>query len=95
MVKIDEKRHPDRDPDYERKRQKELNRFDYCFIRINHDQIVFNVYQEFGRVSTYIAESIKKQTEELTKKSLMDDLSKTLLGLEIKSNYSIKSKCFK
>ena len=68
MVKTGEKGHPDRDPDYERKRQKELNRFDYCFIRINNDQIVFNVYQEFGRVSAYIAESIKKQTEELTKK---------------------------
>ena len=25
----------------------------------------------------------------------MDDISKTLLGLEIKSNYSIKSKCLK
>ena len=48
MVKTGEKGHPDRDPDYERKRQKELNRFDYCFIRINNDQIVFNVYQEFG-----------------------------------------------
>ena len=95
MVKTGEKGHPDRDPDYERKRQKELNRFDYCFIRINNDQIVFNVYQEFGRVSAYIAESIEKQTEELTKKSQMDDLSKTLLGLEIKSNYSIKSKCLK
>ena len=95
MQKTDEKRHPDRDPDYERKRQKELDRFDYYFIRINHDQIVFNVYQKFVRVSAYIAESIKKQTEELTEKSLMDDLSKTLLGLKIKSNYSIKSKCLK
>ena len=46
-------------------------------------------------MSTYIVESIKKQTEELTKKSLIDDLSKRLLGLEFKSNHSIKSKCLK
>ena len=46
-------------------------------------------------MSTYIAESIKKQTEELTKKLLIDDLSKRLLGLELelKSSQSIKSKC--
>ena len=46
-------------------------------------------------MSTYIAESIKKQTEELTKKSLIDDLSKKLLELDFKSNYSIKSKYLK
>ena len=46
-------------------------------------------------MTTYIFESIKKQTEELTKKSLIDDLSKRLLGLEFKSNHSIKSKCLK
>ena len=54
-----------------------------------------NDYEEFGRVRTYIAESIKKQTEESTKKSLIDDLLKILLGLEFKSNHSIKSKCLK
>ena len=30
-----------------------------------------------------------------TKKSLIDNLSKRLLGLEFKSNHSIKSKCLK
>ena len=34
---------------------------------------------------------IKKSTE----KSLIDDFSKRLLGLEFKSNYPIKSKCLK
>ena len=38
--------------------------------------------------------STKKQTEKSTKKSLID-LSKRLLELEIKSNHSIKTKCFK
>ena len=52
----------------------------------------FNDYEEFGRVSAYIAESVKKQTEESAKKSLIDDFSKILLWLEFKSNHSIKSK---
>ena len=46
-------------------------------------------------MGTYIAESIKKQAEELNEKSLIDDLSKRRLGLEFKSNHSIKSKCLK
>ena len=67
----------------------------YHLIRINPDKIDFNDYEEFGRVSAYIAESIKKQTGKSTKNSLIDDLSKRLLELEFKSNHSIKSKCLK
>ena len=91
VVEIDEKGHVDRDPDYKRKRQKELEKFNYHLIRINPDKIDFNDYEEFGRESAYIAESIKKQT----KKSLISDLSKRLLGLEFKSNHPIKLKCLK
>ena len=40
----------------------------------------------------HITKSTKKQTEKLTKKSLIDDLSKRLLELEFKSNHSVKSK---
>ena len=43
----------------------------YHLIRINPDKIDFNDYEEFGRVSAYIAESIKKQTEKSTKNSLI------------------------
>ena len=53
LVEIDEKGQADRDSDYEKSRQKE-----YQFIRINPDKIDFNDYEELGRVSTYIAESI-------------------------------------
>ena len=60
VVEIDEKGHVDRFPDYKRKRQKELEKLGYHFIRINPDKIDFNDYEEFGRVSAYIAESIKK-----------------------------------
>ena len=37
VVEIDEKEHVDRDPDYEKKRQKELEKLDYHLIRINPD----------------------------------------------------------
>ena len=43
----------------------------------------------------HINESTKKQTEESTKKLLIDDFSKKLLELEFKSNHSMKSKCLK
>ena len=95
VAEIDEKGRVHRDPNYERKRQKELEKLDYHLIRINPDKPGFNDYEEFGRVSAYIAESIKKQTEKSTIKSLIDDLSKRLLELEFKSNHSIKSKCLK
>ena len=68
VVEIDEKGHVERDEDYEKKRWKELKSLAYHLIRINPDKIHFNDYEEFDRVSTYIAESIKKQTEESTKK---------------------------
>ena len=78
-------------PRLRKKRQKELEKLDYHLIRINPDKPGFDDYKEFGRVSAYIAESIKKQT----KKWLIDNLSKRLLEIEFKSNHSIKSKCSK
>ena len=90
MEEIDEKGHVGRDPDYERKRRKDLEKVGYYFIRINPDKASFLDYEEFGKVSAYIAESIKNQTEKSTKKSLIDDLSKRLLALEFKSDHSIK-----
>ena len=66
VVEIDKKGHVDRDLDYERKRQKEIEKLNYHLIRINPDKPDFDDYKEFGRVSTYIAESIQKQTEQST-----------------------------
>ena len=63
VVEIDEKGHVERDLDYERKRQKELEKLSYHLIRINTDKPGFHDYHKFGRVSAYIAKSIKKQTE--------------------------------
>ena len=95
VVETDERGHIDRDPDYKRKRQKELGKLGDHLIWINPDKIDFKNYEEFGRVCAYIAESVKKQTEKPTKKSLINDLSKILLELEFKSNHPIKSKCLK
>ena len=95
VVEIDEKGHNERPPNYEKERQEDLEKVGYYFIRINPDKPGFDDYEEFGRVSSYIAESIKKQTKKSTKKSLIDNLSKRLLELEFKSNHSIKSKCLK
>ena len=50
LVKIDEKEHVDRDPDYKRKRQKELERLGYDLFRINPNKIDFSDYEEFRRV---------------------------------------------
>ena len=40
----------DRDPDYEKNRQKELEKIDYYFIRIDPDKKYVDDYEEFGRV---------------------------------------------
>ena len=50
VVEIDEKVNADRDPDYEKKKQKDLEKIDYYFIRINPDKKGFSDYEEFGRV---------------------------------------------
>ena len=72
-----------------------LKNVGYYFIRINPNKAGFDDYEEFGRVSAYISESIKKQSEKSTKKLLLTELSKRLLELEFKSNHSIKSKYLK
>ena len=72
-----------------------LENVGYYFIRINPNKPAFDDYEEFGRVSAYISESIKKQSEKSTKKLLLTELSKRLLELEFKSNHSIKSKYLK
>ena len=59
-------------------RREDLEKVGYYFIRINPAKLGFDDYEEFGRVSTYVFESIKKQPEKSTKKSLIKDLSKRL-----------------
>ena len=61
VVEIDEKGHVDRDPDYKRKRQKEVEKLDYHFIRINHDKPGFDDYEEFRRVSLTLLNQLKNK----------------------------------
>ena len=74
VVQIDEKSRTERPLNYERKRQKELEKLGYYFIRINPNKPGFNDYEEFRRISGYIPESIKIQAEE----SMVDDILKRL-----------------
>ena len=91
-IEVDEKGHNDRDIDYEIRRQKISEKELGCkFIRINPTKKGFNIFIEIGRIQNYIAMSIKNST----KKTLIDELSEKLLGLELKSNNSIKTKCLK
>ena len=82
--------------EYEIERQKAIEYKPGCeFIRINPAKENFNIFVEIGKIQNYITKAIKNLTEESTKISLMEELSKRLLGLELKSNNSIKTKCLK
>ena len=56
-------------------------KLDFKIIRINPDAADFNIYRLINQQST--------------KKSIIDNLLKRPLGLEFKSNHSVKSKCLK
>ena len=64
-------------------------------IRTNPDAGDFDINRLINQIYKHIIESTKNQVKVLTKKSLIDDLSKRLLELEFKSNHSIQSKCLK
>ena len=60
---------------------------EYCvFIRINPDTANFNICKEINKIHRHINQSTIQQTEQKTKKSLIDNLSKGLLELEFKQN---------
>ena len=78
-----------------REKMKQKNNLDAKFIRFNYDSEKFNVDIEIGKIYNHIKESNKKLTEELTKKSLIENFSMRLLELEFEQNYSIKSNYLK
>ena len=87
-IEVDELGHNDRNIDYEIQRQKALERELNCvFIRINPDEKDFNIFKEINKIHRHI--------KTLSKKPLIDKISKRLLELEFKSNHSINSKCLK
>ena len=94
-IEIDEYNHESRNPNYEKSRQLMIESHRITIIRTNPDAADFDMNRLINQIYKHIAESTKNQTKVSTKKSLNDDLSKRLLELEFKSNYSIKSKCLK
>ena len=66
-----------------------------AIIRTNPDDANFNMNRLISQIYLHNIKSTKKQTEKLTKKSLIHDLSKRLLELEFEKHNSIKSKCLK
>ena len=76
-------------------RKKQMGSHGITTIRTNPDAADFDMNRLINQIYKHIIESTKNQTKVLTKKSLIDDLSKRLLELEFKSNHSIQSKCLK
>ena len=59
-------------------------------IRTNPGAADFDMNKIINQIYTHIVKSTKKQTKVSTKKSLIDDLSKRLLELELKQPNAIK-----
>ena len=94
-MEIDEKDHQDRDISREIERQKALEKELGCkFIRINPDKENFNIFKAQNKIFKHIKKSNKESIKELTKKSLMDELSNKLLKLEFGKKIN-KIKVFK
>ena len=70
-------------------------KLDCVFIRTNPGVADFNICKEKNKIHRHIKQLTKQQTEQKTKKSLIDNLSKGLLELEFKQNNQIKTKCLK
>ena len=88
-VEVDEFGHCDRNTEYEKRRERMLNKDLNCkFIRINPGRENFNINKDINRIHRYIIESTKKLTEESTKKSVMNDIRVVLaeLSLEFEKN---------
>ena len=93
-IEVDELGDNDRNINDEVQRQRALERELHCvFIRIDPDAVDFDIFKETNKIHRHINQSSKQQTEQKTKKSLIDNLSKGLLELEFKKSNQIKPKC--
>ena len=87
-IEVDELGHNDRNITYEIQRRQALERELNCiFIRINPDAVDFNIFKEINKIHRHI--------KKLSRKSLIDKISKRMLELEFAHNHSIKSTCLK
>ena len=80
--------HKHRDVNYEIQGQKTIEKQLGCkFVGINADEQNVNIFKAINKMQRHIKESPKKY--------LIDKISKRLVKLEFKSDYSIKLKCLK
>ena len=83
-IEIDEYNHESRNSNYEKSRQLMIESHGITIIRTNPGAAYFIMYRLINQIHVHIIESTKNQTKLSTKKSLIDDLSKSLLQLEFK-----------
>ena len=87
-IEVDGLGHNDRNIDYEIKRQRAIEKELGCvFIIINPDEENFNIFKAINKIQRHIKKSMKK--------SLIDKISKRLVGLGFNSNHSIIIKALK
>ena len=92
-IEVDKLGHLDRNEEDAIKQQKKLKEhLKYIFFRINPGKENFDIFVELGKIKSYISKSNKKLTDESTKNSLIDYLSKRLLQFKFMSHHLIKSK---
>ena len=73
-IEVDEKGQKDRNEDYERQRQKEIETKLSCkFIRINPDEENLNISKVKNKTFRHIKKSLKKSSEEPTKDKMVED----------------------
>ena len=81
-IEINVYNHKYRNFNYEETRTKMIEKHEINLIRTNPDDPNFDIKNLIVQIRICVKEAIKKQT----KTSLIDDLSKRLLELELKSN---------
>ena len=84
-IEVDELGHADKNLSNKIERQKALKKELVCvFIRINPDRKNFSIFKEINKIHRHFKKWNQKLSEKSTKKSLIDDLSKRVLELELK-----------
>ena len=76
-IEVNEKGYKDRNENYEKQRQKEIEtKLDCKFIRINPDEENFNISKVKNKIFRHIKKSLKKLSEKSTKDKVVEDTEK-------------------
>ena len=91
-IKIDENGHSNRNIDFEIKRQKAIEQGPGCeFIRTDPKTEIFDIFKAINEIFMHI----KQSSNQLTKKTFIYKNSMRFLGLDFKSENTIKLKAIK